>query len=81
MHFELPPDLADLQSRLLTFIAQEIDPITAGADPESPSPELRREIARRSDQAGFYQLAVPESDGGQGAGPRPDHRRPAKCSR
>ena len=70
MHFELPPDLADLQSRLLTFIAQEIDPITAGADPESPSPELRREIARRSDQAGFYQLAVPESDGGQGAGPR-----------
>ena len=70
MHFELPPDLADLQSRLLTFIAQEIDPITEGADPESPSPELRREIARRSDQAGFYQLAVPESDGGQGAGPR-----------
>ena len=70
MHFELPPDLADLQSRLLTFIAQEIDPITEGADSESPSPELRREIARRSDQAGFYQLAVPESDGGQGAGPR-----------
>ena len=70
MHFELPPDLADLQSRLLTFIAQEIDPITEGADPESPSPELRRDIARRSDQAGFYQLAVPESDGGLGAGPR-----------
>ena len=70
MNFDLPADLADLQSRLLTFIAEEIDPITEGADPESPSPELRREIARRSDQAGFYRLAVPESDGGVGAGPR-----------
>lgn len=70
MHFELPADLADLQSRLLVFVADQIDPITAGADPESPSSELRREIARRSDVAGFYQLAVPESDGGLGAGPR-----------
>ncbi|MCY3920898.1 MAG: acyl-CoA/acyl-ACP dehydrogenase [Chloroflexi bacterium] len=70
MHFELSDDLADLQSRLLTFVRDEIDPITAGADPESPSQELRREIARRSDAAGFYQLAVPESDGGLGAGPR-----------
>ena len=70
MNFDLPADLADLQSRLLTFVAEEIDPITEGADPESPSPELRREIARRSDQAGFYRLAVPESDGGVGAGPR-----------
>ena len=70
MNFDLPADLADLQSRLLTFIAEEIDPITEGADPESPSPELRREIARRSDQAGFFQLAVPESDGGVGAGLR-----------
>ena len=70
MHFELPADLADLQSRLLAFVEQEIDPLTEGADAESPSPELRREIARRSDQAGFYQLAVPESEGGLGAGPR-----------
>ena len=70
MHFDLPADLADLQSRLLTFISEEIDPITDGADPESPTAELRREIARRSDQAGFYQLAVPESDGGLGGGPR-----------
>ncbi len=70
MHFDLPADLADLQSRLLAFIAQEIDPISDGADPESPPSELRREIARRSDQAGVYRLAVPESDGGLGAGPR-----------
>ena len=70
MHFELPADLADLQSRLLSFIQHEIDPITAGEDPESASPELRREIARRSDAAGFYQLAVPQADGGLGAGPR-----------
>jgi alkylation response protein AidB-like acyl-CoA dehydrogenase len=70
MHFELPADLAKLQSRLMAFVAEEIDPITADADPESPSAELRREIARRSDAAGFYQLAVPESDGGLGAGPR-----------
>lgn len=70
MHFELSDDLTDLQSRLLTFVEEEIDPITAGEDPESPSPELRREIAKRSDAAGFYQLAVPESDGGLGAGPR-----------
>ena len=70
MHFELPHDLADLQSRLLTFIKADIDPITAGEDPEAASLELRREIARRSNAAGFYQLAVPESDGGLGAGPR-----------
>ena len=68
MHFELPPDLADLQSRLLTFIAQEIDPITAGADPESPSPELRREIARRSDQAGFYNSLCPSPTAGRAQG-------------
>ncbi len=70
MHFELSDDLADLQSRLLTFVEDEIDPITADDDPESPSQELRREIARRSDAAGFYRLAVPVSDGGLGAGPR-----------
>lgn len=70
MHFELPADLADLQSRLLAFVAEEIDPITAGVDSESPPPDLRREIARRSDAAGFYQLAVPEADGGLGGGPR-----------
>ena len=70
MHFELDPDLADLQSRLLSFVANEIDPITVGADPESPPAELRREIAGRSDRAGLYQLVVPESDGGLGGGPR-----------
>lgn len=70
MHFELPADLAELQSRILTFVAEELDPITSGADPESPSPELRREIARCSDAAGFYRLAMPESDGGLGGGPR-----------
>ncbi len=70
MHFELPSDLADLQSRILRFVAEQIAPITEGADPESPPPELRREIARRADAAGFYRLAVPESDGGLGAGPQ-----------
>ena len=70
MHFELPADLADLQSRLLAFVAEEVDPMTAGVDSESPPAEVRREIARRSDAAGFYQLAVPEADGGLGGGPR-----------
>ncbi len=70
MQFALPADLADLQSRLLTFVAEQIDPLTAGVDPESPPAELRREIARRSEAAGFYQLAVPQADGGLGGGPR-----------
>ena len=70
MHFELADDLADLQTRILAFVQAEIDPITEGVDPETPPADLRREIARRSDAAGFYQLAVPESDGGLGAGPR-----------
>ncbi|MCY3572304.1 MAG: acyl-CoA dehydrogenase family protein [Chloroflexi bacterium] len=70
MHFELEPDLADLQSRLLSFVANEIDPITVGVDPESPPAQLRRDIAGRSDRAGYYQLVVPESDGGLGGGPR-----------
>ena len=70
MHFELADDLADLQTRILAFVQADIDPITEGVDPEIPPADLRREIARRSDAAGFYQLAVPESDGGLGAGPR-----------
>ena len=70
MHFELADDLADLQTRILAFVHAEIDPITEGVDPETPPADLRREIARRSDAAGFYRLAVPESDGGLGAGPR-----------
>ncbi len=70
MHFELQPDLTELQARILRFVADELDPITTNADPESPAPELRREIARRSDAAGFYRLAVPAADGGPGTGPR-----------
>ena len=70
MEFELPADLAELQPRILTFVAEEIDPITKDADPESPSLELLREIARRSDRAGLFRMAVPQSDGGLGAGPR-----------
>ena len=70
MYFQLPDDLADLQSRLLAFVAEEIDSITDGVDPESPPADVRREIAVRSERAGFYRLAVPESDGGLGGGPR-----------
>ena len=70
MHFELSPDLAGLQARILRFVTDELDPITADADPESPDPKLRREIARRSEAAGFYRLAAPIADGGLGAGPR-----------
>ena len=44
----------------------------SGADPESPSrelhAELRREVARLSEAAGFYRLSIPASDGGLGAG-------------
>lgn len=69
MNFRLPDDLADLQRDLLTFAAEQIDPLTRGVDPENPPAELRREIARRSEQAGFYRLSVPASDGGLGAGP------------
>ncbi len=70
MQFELPNDLAELQSQLLDFVAETIDPLTGGADPESPSPELRRDIARLSEQSGWYRLAIPQSDGGLGGGPR-----------
>ena len=70
MHFKLADDLTDLQTRILAFVQAGIDPITEDADSETPPADLRREIARRSDAAGFYQLAVPESDGGLGAGPR-----------
>lgn len=70
MHFQLPDDLADLQARLLTFVAEQLDPITADADPESPPADLRREIAARSERHGFYRLAVPTSDGGLGGTPR-----------
>ncbi len=70
MYFELSADLSDLQTRILRFVADELDPIATDVDPASPSPELRREIARRSDAAGFYRLPLPESDGGLGGGPR-----------
>ncbi len=70
MYFQLSADLADLQERLLAFVADEIDPITTDADHESPPAELRREIARRSDRAGFYQLALPATANGHNGGPR-----------
>ena len=69
MNFRLPNDLAELQQELLTFAAEQIDSLTHGVDPENPPAELRREIARRSEEAGFYRLSVPTSDGGLGAGP------------
>ncbi len=70
MHFQLPADLDDLQTRLLDFVAEQIDPITEGVDPEAPPAELRRQIAARSEAAGFYRLTVPQADGGLGGGPR-----------
>lgn len=69
MNFPLPHDLADLQRDLLAFVAQQIDPLTHGVDPEHPPADLRREIARRSEAAGFYLLPVPASDGGLSAAP------------
>lgn len=69
MNFPLPHDLAELQRDLLAFVAQQIDPLTHGVDPEHPPADLRREIARRSEAAGFYLLSVPASDGGLGAAP------------
>ena len=66
MHFQLPvqltDELSDLQERLLAFVAEQIDPVTRGADPESPSrelhAELRREVARLSEAAGFQGYVV-----------------------
>ena len=70
MNFQLPDELSDLQDRLLAFVAEQIDPITQGADPESPSrelhAELRREVARLSEAAGFHRLSIPVGDGGWG---------------
>ncbi len=70
MEYELPTELAEVQSRLLTFVAEQLDPLTAGVDPESPSLELRREIARLAEVAGIYRLSIPTTDGGLGAGPQ-----------
>ncbi len=69
MNSQLPDDLADLQRDLLRFAAEQLDPLTRGVDPEDPPADLRREIARRSEAAGFYRLSVPAADGGLGAGP------------
>ena len=69
VNIPLPDDLADLQRRLLAFVADEIDPLTRGLDPEAPAPELRRAIAQRSEAAGFFRLSIPRADGGLGAGP------------
>lgn len=69
MNFPLAHDLAELQRDLLAFVAQQIDPLTHGVDPERPPADLRREIARRSEAAGFYLLSVPTADGGLGAAP------------
>ena len=65
----IPPELTDLQRDLLTFVADQLDPLTRGVDPETPPADLRREIARLSEDAGFYRLSLPTADGGLGAGP------------
>ena len=69
MNSQLPDDLADLQRDLLRFAAEQLDPLTRGVDPEDPPADLRAEIARRSEAAGFYRLSLPAVDGGLGAGP------------
>ncbi len=70
MNFDLPQDIAELQERIARFIAEEVDPLTIGVDPESRAPEIRREIARRAEAAGIYRLALPAHEGGRNAGPR-----------
>lgn len=67
MWHPLSDDLVELQRRLLEFADGVIGPLARGADPESPPPGLRREIAAASEAAGFYRLALPERDGGAGA--------------
>lgn len=69
MNFALPEDLDELQRELLTFVAEQLDPLTRGADPEDPPADLRPEIARLAEQAGFYRLSLPAADSGLGAGP------------
>ena len=69
MDYPLPPEQRDLQARIRRFVAEELDALAQGVDPENIPADVRKSVASRSEAAGLRRLAVPAPDGGLGAGP------------
>ena len=69
--FNLTPEVEDLRRRLHQHIEAELlrleaaEGLSAGSE---IAPELRRRVRTRSQELGFFRLAMPEEEGG-GAGP------------
>ncbi len=74
MDFTLPPDLADLQLRIRSFIADEVIPLESAPQPDAgdsaaapmhgPSEALRRELVARARRAGLLAPQVAREYGG-----------------
>jgi len=64
--FELPPDLAALQTRIRRFIADEVIPFESDVrrTPHGPSEELRRELIDKARTAGLLAPHVAREYGG-----------------
>jgi acyl-CoA dehydrogenase len=66
MDFDIPPDLAELQLRIRSFIADEVIPLES--DPRrtahGPSEELRRDLVARARRAGLLSPQVAREYGG-----------------
>ena len=68
----IPPDLLDLRERIQRFAEEELRPLeeqSSDDDEYTAESELRREVARRSREAGFFGMTQPKEFGGSEAGP------------
>ncbi|MGI8553166.1 MAG: acyl-CoA dehydrogenase family protein, partial [Dehalococcoidia bacterium] len=67
----IPDEIEQLRERLEQFIEIELRPLElgAGVDANEPPPaELRRQVRRRSQELGFFQLPLSPEEGGPGLG-------------
>ena len=59
MDYPLPPEQRDLQARIRRFVADELDALAQGVDPENIPADVRKSVASRSEAAGLRRLALP----------------------
>jgi len=68
----VPPELLELRERIQRFAEEELRPLeeqSSEDDEYTAESELRREVARRSREAGFFGMTQPKEFGGTEAGP------------
>ncbi|MCH7653120.1 MAG: acyl-CoA dehydrogenase family protein, partial [Chloroflexi bacterium] len=68
----LTPELRKLQTRVKSFIEEELQPLDEGldGDPYAPIPDqVRKRVREASESHGLYGASLPSDVGGLAAGP------------